>query len=243
VAVDRGVARHATRVVAVSEAVRTTLTQREGIEPASVDVVYNGYDWEDLAPSAQGVQCWRDRFPGRRLVVAAGRLDPIKDLPTLLRAVALASVRHPALTLVLAGSGPVAVQRELQALAAELGIADRVAFVGYVDPLHDLVAAADVFAQASLDEACSQTISEAIGLGVPVAVTTTGGTHELVGDLQQEIPAGQPALLARRIEELLDDPATARVRAAVAAPAARRRFSTTGQLDRYRGIYEAVTGR
>jgi glycosyltransferase involved in cell wall biosynthesis len=219
------------------------MTQLEGVDPQKIDVVYNGYDWSALTPDPARVEMWRQRIPGRPLIVAAGRLDPIKDLPTLLAAVALVAERHPTVTLAIAGSGPAAVEADLRSHARRLGIAEQVELLGYVDPLHELVAAADVFAQASLDEACSQTISEALGLGVPVAVTTAGGTAELVEDVQGPIAAQRPDLLARRLCELLDDPAAARTTAAAAAPGARERFATSLQLERYRQIYDAVAAR
>lgn len=239
-AADRIAARRATRVIAVSEAVKATMTELEHVDPQKIDVVYNGYDWSALTPEPPRVEGWRQRIPARPLIVAAGRLDPIKDLPTLLTAVALVAERHPTVTLAIAGTGPASVEADLRAHASQLGIAERVLLLGYVEPLHELVAAADVFAQASLDEACSQTISEALGLGVPVAVTTTGGTAELVQDVQAPIAAQRPDLLARRLLKLLDDPSAARRAAKAAAPRARERFATSLQLERYQQLYEAV---
>lgn len=240
VAVDRGVARSATRVIAVSEAVRRTMTDREGVSGAKIDVVYNGYDWSALTPSPAGVQAWKERFSGSRLIVAAGRLDPIKDLPNLLEAFALVSQQFPDARLAMAGTGPPEVSQSLRSRAAALGIAERVELVGYIDRLQDLVGAADVFAQASLDEACSQTISEALGLGVPVAVTTTGGTAELVAGLQGPLPPSRPDLLAARMTSILAAPAAARAEAEAAAPAVRDRFSTRRQLESNMHVYRSL---
>jgi glycosyltransferase involved in cell wall biosynthesis len=226
--------------VAVSHAVSQTMIAREGVPAAKVHVIHNGFDWDRMQPRPDGVAEWRRRFGARRIIASVGRIDPIKDLPTLLQAVAIVAKSHPEVVLVIAGSGPARRVSELRDMTRSLGIAEQVVMAGFVEDIFDLLGAADVYAQASLDEACSQTISEALGLGVPLAVTTTGGTPELVGPEYTPLPPRDPRALAGRISELLDDLDRARLAARAKAEAVRRELGAAEMVARYLELYRSV---
>jgi glycosyltransferase involved in cell wall biosynthesis len=228
--------------VAVSQAVARTVEVLEGLSAEKIRVIHNGFDWDWVRPRIDGVAEWRQRFEGRRIIVSIGRMDPVKDVPTLLRAVAIVSKSHPDVVLVIAGEGPTEYTAELRQLVRALGIDDRTFMPGFVEDVFDLLAAADVYAQASLDEACSQTISQALGLGVPLAVTTTGGTPELVGPDNPPLAPRDPEALARRIGELLDDPEAARAAAAARSVTARRDLGADNMVAQYLEVYASVVG-
>jgi glycosyltransferase involved in cell wall biosynthesis len=217
------------------------MVDREGVPEAKITVVQNGYDWASSTPDDAGVDAWRERFPGRRLLVCVGRLDPVKDLPTTFRAVATVARTHPDVTLVVAGTGTLAQREAAEGQARRAGISERTHFAGHVEPIFDLLGAADVFLQASIDEACPQTISEAAGLGVPMAVTTTGGTPEIVGAGHPSVPAGDAVALAGRVERLLTDPVAARAEAAARATRVRDELTIERQMEQLAALYRRVS--
>jgi glycosyltransferase involved in cell wall biosynthesis len=102
------------------------------------------------------------------VVVAVSRLRAQKDLPTLLRAFAEARRECPSRLLIL-GKGSDA--DALEHLARELGIADAVAFLGYVENPHAYTARADIFVSTSRWEGMPNSVVEAIACGVPVVAT------------------------------------------------------------------------
>jgi glycosyltransferase involved in cell wall biosynthesis len=147
---------------------------------------------------------------GVRLLVARN-LEPIYDNATALRAFALLSRGRPDATLIVAGSGP--QRAELQALAAELGVAERVTFTGRLD--RDAMAAAyreaDVLLNASLVDNMPNSLLEAMASGVPVVSTDVGGvpfivTHERTALL---VPAGAPEAMAAATARVLEEPGLA----------------------------------
>lgn len=125
--------------------------------------------------------------------VAALRAE--KNLPRLLRAFAMATETRPG-RLVIAGDGP--VRGELQALAAELGIAERVDFLGYVREPAGLYAGFDVVALSSDTEQMPMCVLEAMAAGLPVVSTDVGDIRAMVSPENGEllVPRDDAALAA-----------------------------------------------
>lgn len=243
-AIDTWCARRADAVIAVSAAVERTLVQREGVPRERVQLVHHGIAWDRLPTSAGRVARWRDRFAGKLLLVAVGRIDRVKDLPTLLRAVAAVRRVHPTVHLAVAGTGPDDEAATVRATVVQLGLEGSVDLLGYVEDAAALVAAADVFVQASIDESFSLSILEALGLGVPVAVTTTGAIPELLeGTGYAPLPAGRPDLLAARILACLADLPAARAQAEALAPSVRDRFGLARVLREHEAVYRQLVDR
>jgi glycogen(starch) synthase len=165
------------------------------------------------------------------LLVFAGRLAPQKSLGVLLEAVA----RLPQVTLVVAGDGPERALREQQ--ARELGVADRVRFLGSVprDEVLGLFRAADASVLPSSWENYPHTVVEALAVGCPVVATNVGGVPEVVRDGENGllVPAGDVDALASALARVLGDDEL-RERLARAAPpsvAGRTEASTFGEIE------------
>jgi glycosyltransferase involved in cell wall biosynthesis len=171
---------------------------------------------------------------GDELLITVARLAPQKALDVLLRAVArLPSSVH----LVIVGSGPLDAQ--LKALASEVGIDQRVRFLGYRSEPQDYVAAAGVFCLTSVWEACSLAAQEAIALGVPVVSTSVGGMPELIEDgvSGRLVAPGDDRAFAAAVADVLAAPADAR-RMALNAEAHRTlNFSRDRMLERLERAY------
>lgn len=142
----------------------------------AIDIIYNGIDTDEFRP-AEGEKI------GPFTILCVSRLIQRKGVDYLIRALPAIINRHKDVRLVIAGEGK--METELKELASGLGIADNIVFRGYVrhDDLPALYRDADVFILPSLWEGMSNTLLEAIASGLPVVVTETGGTAELVKDI------------------------------------------------------------
>lgn len=144
--------------------------------------------------------------PGARVLLAMGRLHPNKDFPTLLRALArLPDDVH----LALAGDGP--DRAALEALARELGLGGRVAFLGWRQDIGALLAASSMLVVPSRIEPLGNVVLEGFAAARPVVAAAADGPRELIEDGRTGLlaPIGDDAALAAAIGALLADPARA----------------------------------
>lgn len=230
------------RVIAVSDAVRRTLSELEGVDPSKISVVHTGIDPSDLTPDPRRVKEWRSQLGEGPLFVAVGRLSPEKDYETMLRAFAEAGRRIGRATLAVAGSGEADADASLRGLAERLGVSDQIRFLGWVEDVHNLLSAADLFVHSSIDEAFSLTILEALMLGVPMAVTTAGGTIEAVGDFYDAVQPHDASALANQMVDRVTSPDSASV-AARASEKTRKRFTPEAMIEGHLEVYESVYPR
>jgi D-inositol-3-phosphate glycosyltransferase len=160
--------------------------------------------------------------PPHRLLLLVGRIEPLKGIDTLMRALAVLKQRRPAWrgqlsALIVGGERETrrahwnAEQRRLHALRTELGLADAVHFLGArpQEQLPLLYAAADVVTMPSHYESFGLAALEGLACGRPVVATASGGPALIVQDGVSGLLAapGDHAELAERIERLLDDDA------------------------------------
>ena len=131
--------------IGVSDAMRDMLIER-GFRHNDTFAIYNGVDFEREIPAAD-----REAFyartgakiaPGDVVVGAAARLDPVKDLATLLRAVAEARKTAPNVKLIIAGEG--AERAHLEQLASELGIEGAFTLCGWIDDMDEFYGSIDI---------------------------------------------------------------------------------------------------
>ncbi len=188
--------------------------QALGTPRRPVRVVPNGADMDKCRPWPS--EQMREEFGlplNERIVSYVGKLVPRKGVDILIEALGLLAQR-PGGAPFLAAAGAGEMRGALERRAQELGLADRVRFVGKVD--HDRVgrwmAAGDVFVLPSHSEGLPTVVCEAMNCGVPVVATAVDGTPEIVRDGQTGllVPAGDARALADALARVLDDPATAR---------------------------------
>ncbi len=144
---------------------------------------------------------------GPHLVVARN-LEAIYDNATALRCFAQVRALHPAATLTVAGSGPLAA--ELQTLASELGVADAVTFAGRLDrdAMANLYRQASVCLNPSLADNMPNSVLEALASGIPVVSTRVGGVPFIVQDgvTALLVPPQDPTAMAQAVKRLLAEP-------------------------------------
>ncbi len=195
-------------VLANSSAVAESLTATDGVSPARVLVVSNFVDegaFTRMSSSAKAQIRGELGIPSDALVVGCiARLAPVKDHATLLRAVQLLHGRLPRLHLMLVGDGE--TRTELEALATQAGIADRVHFAGFRPNEPNLHHVFDVSTLASVSEGFPNSLVEAMAAGRPVVATAVGGNVDAVRpETGFLVPVRAPEELASAIERLLSD--------------------------------------
>ena len=168
---------------------------------------------------------------GRRFV-AIGRLVPQKNFALLLRA--FARIATPADRLVIAGDGP--ARAHLQALAEQLGIADRVSLPGHVHPVDQLLATADGFVLSSDYEGLGVVIVEALAAGIPIVATDCCVNMAMLLDgVGRRVPIRDvDALAAAMARMALDDVDVAAMRARA------RRFSVETGVVGWQALFTAL---
>lgn len=180
------------------------------------------------------------RLHGDRLIVSVGRLVYYKGFEYLIRAMA----RVPG-KLLIVGEGP--LRAKLGALASELGVAEKVVFLGKIDHEH-LVAcyhAAQVFVLASVarSEAFGIAQIEAMAASLPVVNTNLDSGVPFVslhGETGLTVPPANPEALAAAINELLDNPELRASLGRAAGLRARQEFSVEAMASRTLALYERV---
>jgi glycosyltransferase involved in cell wall biosynthesis len=203
---ERWLARHADLVVANSNAGRDHV-QQHGFPARALTVVSNGIDTQRFRPDGTARRSVRgDWGVGAEdcLIGLVGRLDPKKDHATFLRAAALLASDHPRIRFVCIGGDGLSGLDKLQALAEELGVADRVIWAGHRGDLPAVVNALDIHCSASaFGEGFSNAVAETMAAGIPNVVTDVGDSARIVGDLGKVVAPGDPGALARACGELV----------------------------------------
>ena len=202
----RGLARHDTiaavrradAVLCVSEDLARIARQLGG---ASVHLVRNGVNREIFHPVEQAQARQEVGFPaGQRLVVFVGNLIPLKNVPILLEALAILHNAGETWHAALIGEGH--LEPELRHLAGQLGIADRVQFLGARPPrqVAAWLNAADAFCLPSESEGLPNVVIEALACGRTVVGSDAGGIPELLaGETGIVVPRGDAGALAEAL--------------------------------------------
>ncbi len=243
----------ADRLVAGSVAEARDLMRLYGASRNRICVAHPGVDLRVLHP--RDTAALRDTLglAGHRVLLFAGRLEPLKGADTLLDAVARLGddPRYDdVVTLVIgedSGDGAAAggERRRLEAVAGGHGLASRVRFLGAVDheDLADYYALADVCVVPSRTETFGLVALEAQALGTPVVASAVGGLTEVVADGETGLLVAErsPSGFAAAIAALLDDDAL-RLRMGEAARLRAATFTWARAVERLAAIYERVTG-
>jgi len=231
--------RFADRVFTVSEDLRRHLVQ-EGFSADAVGVIYNGID---VGPRVNGAVSNQIReqlnvSPSALMVGSICRLDPVKDLETLLKAIADVRRNYPA-ELIIIGDGP--ERGRLEAAVVEHGLEHHVHFLGYRSDAREWLAACDVYVNTSVSEGISLTILEAMAAALPVIATRVGGTPEILdatcGIL---VPARDPRAVAGALVQFAREPERRRQLGHAARLRVEERFTLERMIQQYCDVYRTV---
>jgi glycosyltransferase involved in cell wall biosynthesis len=202
----RFIVRQADLITCDAEHMRQAIV-RLGADPGKIRLVYFGTDTHKFRPDEKDVQL-REKLGASDapLIISLRSLEPIYDLPTLIRAVPLVSETHPEAKFVIAGTG--SQHQALTELAESLNVSASVNFVGLIrnSELPKYLASADVYVSTSLSDAgLAASTAEAMACGLPVVVTDSAENQLWVknGESGFLVPTSDPQALAGRIIDLL----------------------------------------
>ena len=237
----RRVIRGAARLIAVSEQERSDLLG-VGLDPDRVIVRRNGVDIESLSPAngRDGVRMRWGLDGDAPVVLFLGRLAPVKGIEDLISAFAAAG--SGSARLVLAGPEEEASYRRLlEEQAKQLGVSDRVRFVGplYGEDKAAALRTADVFVLPSVKENFGIAAVEAMACGTPVIVTDRCGLAPLVQDRAGLVVQRGGSFLSDAIESLLSDRSLAE-RLGARGPAAAESLSWDGPVSQMEALYSEL---
>jgi glycosyltransferase involved in cell wall biosynthesis len=222
-------------IVAVCEGTRTNLLAAPFAARDRIIHIYNG-----ACPA--NVRA-RPRTKKGFTLLYVGRLAPLKDLATLLRAVALICAHHPDVQLWIVGDGP--LELSLRKLTSELGLNDSVTFFGEQADVSPFMLAADLFVSSSLTEGLPVSLLEAMSVGLPAVVTDVGGMGEIarlsgaVTLVSSSDPQGMAAALSDAIAGRQELPK----RGQLASYCYEQYFRPERMLDDYMSLYNRCVSR
>ena len=194
--------RLARHVFAISKASRSVLIDLDHVSASRVTVVANGLDEQRVRAQAGERRHDDEHFT----IGSVGALHPRKGHGDLIAAFARAALGDTA-RLVLVGDGP--ARADLETLARQLGVAERVRFVGYEPEPYPLMRSLDLYVQPSREEGFGIAVLEAMALGLPVIASDAGGLPEIVDGAETGVlfRAGDVTMLAHEISLLATDAA------------------------------------
>ena len=172
-----------------------------GVRANTVKVIYNGVDKDVFKPGSQPHQ---NKYP---TVVAVARIDPVKDLVTMIRSAAVVKERINDVRFIVYGSVTVPEYfEECLHLVNELTLKENFIFAGHTDNIPAAYRSGDVIALSSITEAFPYSIVEAMMTGKPIVATDVGGIKEALGDCGFLVKPREHEQLAQSIITLLENP-------------------------------------
>ena len=232
--------------VGVSDAMRDLLISRR-FPRETTFAIYNGLDFSrEPKRHDRAAFCARvgaNAAPGDIVVGAAARLDPVKDLATLVRGFAAAREGHPELKLIIAGEGP--ERPALEALAEELGVRGAVTLAGWLDDMEEFYSALDINSLSSLSETFPYALTEGAAYRLPTVASAVGGIPRLIEDGKTGFlfAPGDWEKLGARLAQLASDPGLRERLGAAVHERAAREFSVEATCREQRAVYEEILER
>jgi polysaccharide biosynthesis protein PelF len=201
-----------------------------GAQPERIQRVYNGVDTAEFPTGLE---------PTTPTISWLGRIDPIKDVDTLIRAFAYVHDQLPESRLRVFGGTPKGGEgyhKHCENLIRDLNLTDSATLEGRVNVTVDAYHAGHVVALTSISEGFPYTAIEAMAAGRPLVATDVGGVREAVGDTGFVVPPRDPEAVARASLKLLTDhPLRLQMGAA-----ARDRVFNSFTLENFLGIYRSL---
>ena len=230
--VERGLARLADGVVAITDSLRRFTIEEVGVPASKVETIHYGLDH---LPEAWGVNAPDEVPEGARVALAVSRLTRQKGIDVAIRA--LASLPGDVVLVVL-GEGP--DRESLERLARDIGVERRVFLLGRVPDVAAWLRRADVFVHPARWEGFGLAVLEAMLAGLPVVATRVSSLPELVvdGETGLLVAADDATALAAAVSSALGQPGLGEAGRA----RAHAEFSVARMADRHVALYERVTG-
>ena len=232
--------------IGVSDAMTDLLISR-GFDPDKLFTIYNGIDFTPRTPALGRAEYFRsvglDADEDSVVVGIAARLNPVKDIGTLVRGFARAHQTCPKLRLLIAGDGE--QMDMLKKLSAELGVERQVCFAGWITDTDSFYHAIDINTLTSLSETFPYSLTEGARAALPTVASRVGGVPYLIehGIHGLLFEAGDAEGLARYLVSLAQDPTLREHLGQRLYQRAKADFSLESTLERQLTIYRTILRR
>jgi glycosyltransferase involved in cell wall biosynthesis len=229
-----------THIVSISSSTAGAMADMDNLPANRIKIINNGVDFSLMNPPIDLAEKRRELgiAVSCRIIGSAARLEPIKNIPMMLRAFKRIHDVLPDTCLMIAGDG--SQMQSLKALTGELGIDEAVKFIGLRFDMPEIYRLMDVFLLTSFTEGISVTLIEAMASGVPGVVTDVGGNPEVVVDAVTGflVPLADEVLLSDRVVRLLSDPSLAARLSGQARKRVVERFGFDEMMSAYSDLYD-----
>jgi len=223
----------------------TALASNDGFTTLPIEVIENGIEWERYQTHSNKttLRASLGLDANRKYVACVARFHPIKDHTSLLQGYSQVAKQRTDADLLLIGDGP--RREELQTLVQQLGIQNRVQFLGVRSDVADLLQAVDVFALTSLCEAASLTLLEAMAAGLPVVVTDVGGNPEIVRQENEGllVPRQDATAIGNALIRILSDATLANRMGQAGKQRVKETYSLERTIERYHQLYQRLANQ
>lgn len=230
-------------IMTLSEEMAKEYASLININRDKIRVLYNGVDTEKFTSTKIESDRLRKELNIEKddyVVGFVGRINPVKDIQTLLDAAPIVKKHIRKLKFVIVGEGD--DRSRLQNYVSRNGMVNNVIFAGQRDDIADCLNIMDLYVQPSLYEGMSNTIVEAMATGRTVLATNVGGTPELIKHEVDGIlfTPGNPEELAEYIKYLYDNPEKAYSLANNAYRKVIKQFSIPTMVKNYENLYTSL---
>lgn len=182
-------------IIANSEEIKEDLIKNFSVNEEKIKVIYNPYDIENIRELAEeSLEEFEDLFKNHRVIIGAGRLALQKNFELLIRAFAFLEKEFTNLRLVILGEGE--LLNELKKLSSDLGIENKVHFLGFQKNPFKFFKNAEIFVLSSLYEGFPNVLLEAMVVGLPVIATNCPGAVKEILSLKKELDWKENMVLA-----------------------------------------------
>lgn len=229
--------------IGVSDAMVDLLIDRN-FDPERLFSIYNGLDFTPRTPAMGRAEYLRSvgLEADDDCVVAgiAARLNPVKDIATLIKGFAIAHEQFPALRLLIAGDGE--EMENLKQLAKELGVSKKVCFAGWISDTDSFYNALDINTLTSISETFPYALTEGARAGLPTVSSHVGGVAYLIdhGSTGFLFSPGDCKALAEHLLTLARNPALRQTMGQRLYAKAKREFSIEATIQRQLDIYKSI---
>ena len=229
-------------LTAVSRYLQTETLTTFGCTACRIEVIPNFMD-PDIYDRSRYTSILDDHIPSEtKVLMHVSNFRPVKRVRDVVKIFAKVRAQIPAV-LVMVGDGPDRVDAEAE--ARELGVSDKVFFLGKIDAVAPLLAGADLFLMPSSSESFGLSALEALATGVPVIGSDVAGLPEVVLDGENGFlrPVGDVDAMSDAAIELLRDEKRWQKMSTFAAADARERFSLDAIVSEYEAFYRYTLDR
>lgn len=230
------------RVFSVSHQLRDMLAQNTGFPARKISVIHNGVDMNRFRKDSSSRALHRESLgiaADEFCLGCVGRLNHIKDYPTLLRAAEIFGKACSSWRLLIVGEGT--ERSELERMVQESAmLSGRVRFLGTSRRIPEFLNALDCYVLPSICEGISNSLLEAMSAGVPVVASRTGGNPEVAVDGESGLlfSVGDSADLASKLLLVWNSPAQREKLTRESVRRVREQFSLASMVRQYEDMYE-----